>query len=218
MFFEKIEQIREIASKVGAGVFVVPESVSVEIPGAIVIQPEEKTIISIEQIHSLVKRTKLKQTTELFVILRPADKLGGDASNAFLKCLEEPGENVHFVLITEMPSKLFPTILSRCAIYYYRQNESDSLSVDERVKEVAKHLMVAKPADLPIIAEKISKKKEGARAYALKVVGAAIEMLYKSYYITGKEAFLARLPRFLTLYDNLEKNGHIKLHIVADLI
>ena len=76
----------------------------------------------------------------------------------------------------------------------------------------------AKPVDLPGIAEEITKKKEGARTRALAIVGTAIEMLYKSYYITGKEVFLKKLPKFLALYDGLYRNGHVKLHLVADLI
>ena len=82
---------------------------------------------------------------------------------------------------------------------------------------MAKQLLVAKGADLANIAEKISKKKEAPRAYALSVVGTAVEMLYKSYYLTGKDVFLKKLPKFLELYDNLNRNGHIKLHIVSEL-
>lgn len=98
-----------------------------------------------------------------------------------------------------------------------RINDDGVIHVDDKTKEVAKQLLVAKGVDLVNLAEKISKKKEAPRAYALSVVGAAVEMLYKSYYLTGKEIFLKRLPRFLELYDNLSRNGHIKLHIVAEL-
>ena len=55
------------------------------------------------------------------------------------------------------------------------------------------------------------------RAYALLVLATAIEMLYKSYFITGKDVFVKKLPQFLTAYENIDKNGHIKLHLVADL-
>ena len=161
---------------------------------------------------------KLKQVSDLFVVIRPAEKMGIEAANAFLKCLEEPGENVHFVLVSSEPTALLPTIRSRVAVYFLRLYDDESVVADEKVKTVAKKLMVAKPSELPALAEEISKVKDDKRAYALSVVGAAIEMLYKSYYITGKEVFLRKLPRFLTLCDNLSRNGHIKLHIVADLI
>ena len=34
---------------------------------------------------------------------------------------------------------------------------------------------------------------------------------------TNNPQFLKKLPKFIDLHDNLSKNGHIKLHIVADL-
>jgi DNA polymerase-3 subunit delta' len=37
-----------------------------------------------------------------------------EAANALLKTLEEPRPNVHFVLLSERPERLLPTIRSRC--------------------------------------------------------------------------------------------------------
>ena len=217
MFFDDVNQIHEIAKRTGAALFVVPDDEQVEIPGALVLQPEEKTTITIEQMRELISKLELRQTRDLFVVIRPAEKLGLEAANAFLKTLEEPGEKVHFVLVTSRPSMLLPTILSRVFLYCLRVNDDGGIHVDDRIKEVAKQLLVSKGAELVSLAEKISKQKEAPRAYALSVVGAAVEMLYKSYYITGKEAFLMKLPRFLELYDSINRNGHIKLQIVAGL-
>ena len=88
---------------------------------------------------------------------------------------------------------------------------------DRKVKDLAKKLMVARGDNLVKVAEEITAVKENKREFALLVVGAAIEMLYKSYYITKKDVFVKKLPKFLELYENIEKNGHIKLHLVADL-
>ena len=217
MFFDDVSQIREIARKVGAAVFAVPSDVAVSVPGAIMLSPEEKTVITIEQARGVMAKLAVRQTSELFIVVRPAEKLGEEAANALLKSLEEPGERVHFILVTEEPSSLLPTILSRAAVYFLRVADDGGLHCDDKVKEVAKRLMVAKGSDLVAVAEEIAKKKDGVRAYALSVVGAAIEMLYKSYYITGKVAFLQRLPRFLATYEALARNGHVKLQIVAGL-
>ena len=218
MFFDHVEQILEIAKRTGAALFVLPDELEINLPKALVVKPEEKTTITIEQMRELLAKTELKQTEDLFVIIRPAEKLGLEAANAFLKTLEEPGDKIHFVLVTSRPSMILPTILSRVRLYYMRINDDGVIHVDDKTKEVAKQLLVAKGVDLVNLAEKISKKKETPRAYALSVVGAAVEMLYKSYYLTGKEIFLKKLPRFLELYDNLSRNGHIKLHIVAELL
>ena len=76
---------------------------------------------------------------------------------------------------------------------------------------------MAKPADLVLIAEEIAKKKDNVRAWALEILGIAIEMLYKTYLINGKDVFLMKLPKFLVAYENISRNGHVKLHLVADL-
>lgn len=218
MYFDDVTQIQDIASRTGAAVFVVPDDVKVEIPGAIVLKPEEKTTITIEQIRELQGRLGLKQSQDLFVVIRPAEKMQVEAANAFLKTLEEPQGKVHFVLITSKPSALLATVLSRCVIYFLKVYDDGQIHMNEKVKSIAKRLIVAKPAELVGLAEEIAKKKDGKREYALLVVGTALEMLYKSYFLTGKEVFLKKLPRFLRLYENLERNGHIKLHLVADLI
>ena len=217
MFFDDVGQIYEIARKLGTGVFVVPSDVEVNVPGAIVLKPEDKTVITIEQVREVMGRLSVRQTSGLFVVIRPADKLQLEAANALLKSLEEPGDKVHFILVTDSPSTLLPTILSRASVYLLRVVDDSGLHVDDKVKDIAKRLMVAKGAELVAVAEEISKHKDGVRAYALSVVGAAIEMLYKSYYITGKSAFLARLPKFLSTYEALARNGHVKLQIVAGL-
>ena len=77
--------------------------------------------------------------------------------------------------------------------------------------------MVAKPSELPQIADEISKYKDGPRNFALSVLGTAIEMLYKTYFITKKSIYLQKIPKFLIAYESICENGHIKLHLVADL-
>ena len=92
------------------------------------------------------------------------------------------------------------------------------IKADEKVKALAKRLIVAKPGDLVGLAEEITKKKDGVRGFCLEVLTVAIEMLYKSYFITDKEIFVKKIPKFLKTYENIERNGHIKLHLVADLL
>lgn len=218
MFFERIDDILPIATKTNCAIFVVPETEKVEIKGALTLAPKSKTTITVEQVREVIGLLTVKQTEEKYIIIRPADKMSEVAANAFLKNLEEPNEKVHFCLVTAHPSRLLPTILSRAEIYFLRSEvDFTKVDADGQDKALAKKLMTAGPKDLVKIAEEIATKKTGAREYALKIVGLAIEMLYKSYFVTGKEIFVQKLPRFLELYENLERNGHIKLHIVADL-
>ncbi len=51
-----------------------------------------------------------------------------EASNAFLKTLEEPPEHAKFVLATTEPHKVMPTITSRCQRFDFRRLSSSALS------------------------------------------------------------------------------------------
>lgn len=220
MFFDELSQIEEISSRVGCAIFVLPKDTEIKIKNAYVLQPEEKTIITMEQVTDLISSFRTKQVSAQFILIRPAEKMGEEAANAILKTLEEPGENLHFVLVTDSLSELLPTIRSRAAVYFWRgeANSVTEIKADAKIKQVAKRLLTAKPQDLVVLAEEITKKKEGTRAYALEILSVAVEMAYKSYLITGKKPFLKLVPKLIAAYDNIKKNGHIKLRLVADLV
>ena len=219
MFFDDVSEIKDIAKKCGTAVFVVPRDVLISIPQALVVEPDGKTVVTIEQVRELTIHLKVKQFDDLFVVIRPADALQPEAANALLKNLEEPTEKIHFVLITDSPSLLLPTILSRAAIYILREKivTHNDITASEQVKNLAKRLLVARGSDLVTVAEEITRKKDGSRRYALEVIGVAIEMLYKTYFITEKKIFLEKLPKFLAAYDAISRNGNAKLQIVANL-
>ena len=219
MFFNSTSEIEQISSRTGCAVFVVPDDEKVEIKNAYILEPTTKTVISIDDVKELIARLNIHQTKDQFVIIRPADLLGLDAANALLKNLEEPQDKVHFVLVTSQASKIIPTILSRSAVYFLRTDKpiDGPIDAEKKIMDYAKRLVVAKPADLPAIADEITKGKESSRLLALSILGAAIEILYKSYFKTDKDVFLKKLPKFIEAYENIDKNGHVKLHLVADL-
>ncbi len=77
---------------------------------------EDKSTIAINQIRQIVTDTYLKPQFDAYraIIISPADAMTVQAANAFLKCLEEPTERTLYILLSERPSKLPATILSRC--------------------------------------------------------------------------------------------------------
>ncbi|MBO7653388.1 MAG: hypothetical protein J6U40_00575 [Kiritimatiellae bacterium] len=80
--------------------------------------PESKSrIITIEQMHNKlleqVLQTSLAGGWKAGVIVG-ADRLRTESANAFLKTLEEPPPQTIFLLLTDAPQGLLPTIISRC--------------------------------------------------------------------------------------------------------
>lgn len=219
MFFDRVDEITKIAARSGTSVFVVPREQAVEIPGALILQPEEKTVITIGQVRGMLAKVDKKQVAETFVLIRPAEKMRPDAANALLKTLEQPGEKVHFVLVTERPSQLLSTILSRAAVYFLRPEAGalGKVAGDERQKDLARQLLKARPAELVALAAEITKKKDGVQQWALEVLALTVEMAYKSYFATKNPAFLAKLPKIMAAYEKIALGGNIKLQIVANL-
>ncbi|MCE9614165.1 MAG: hypothetical protein K8T26_07805 [Lentisphaerae bacterium] len=84
------------------------------------IEPQKKSRqIVIEQVRDLQHR--VQQTAFAggwkACVIGGADRLNAAASNAFLKTLEEPAGNSLFMLLTDTPQSLLPTILSRCQLF-----------------------------------------------------------------------------------------------------
>jgi DNA polymerase-3 subunit delta' len=85
-------------------------------PDVVEVRPEDKSVISIDQIRDVAARASLRPyegRTKVW-ILDPADKMQEPAANALLKTLEEPAGVSLLLLVTAAPSALLPTILSRC--------------------------------------------------------------------------------------------------------
>jgi len=227
MFFDRPADLPTLAAKTNFAIFAVdPATAKAELSKAfraraLFLTPEDKTgKISIEMVRDFTALTGSKDTTDRFFVVLSAETLNPAAQNAFLKNLEEPSPHHHFVLITKTPSALLPTVLSRAQIFYLKEKDTLSapIAADEKVKTLAKQLITADTPGLISLANDLAKKKDNPRAYALEVVGTAIEILYKSYFATSQEKFLKKLPRLLALYDHLAQNGHVKLHLVADML
>jgi DNA polymerase-3 subunit delta' len=73
----------------------------------------EKGVISVDSIRRLYDMTKTIETQKRLIVIDYSERMGIQAQNAFLKLLEEPGVNTHFILISHDPSRFLPTILSR---------------------------------------------------------------------------------------------------------
>lgn len=223
MFFDNIQQIPDIAAHTECSIFVLPDNAKIALKNALILEPSTETksqSITVEQVREFIALTHSRESSDRFFVIRPAGTMNEAAQNAFLKTLEEPKPFCHFVLITKQPTALLPTILSRAQIFFLRANKplDTAPAAKEKIMALAKRLVAAGPRDLPEIALEITKSKTQPRETALNVVSTTIELLYKSYFKTRNPKFLTKLPSFITLYDNLTKNGHIKLHLVADLL
>lgn len=222
MFFEKLSDLTAIARRTSCAIFVISPQQCPKFPRALFLEPDssKKTdVITVEQVREFASYAQHHETTDRFFIVSPADAMNEAAQNAILKTIEEPHNFCHFILLTESPNLLLPTILSRAQIF--RPKILDTLKTAPKAKPktlaLAKQLIAATPIQLVTLASDIAKNKTQPRQLALDATATAIELLCKSYLQTNNPKFLAKLPNFLQLHEHLSQNGHIKLHIVADL-
>jgi DNA polymerase III subunit delta' len=82
----------------------------------LVVEPGDTGAIRIEQIRDVVDRAGYRpfEGRRRVVAIDAADALGLPAQDAILKTLEEPPPASVFVLITDRPDVLLPTVRSRC--------------------------------------------------------------------------------------------------------
>ncbi|MGZ8218249.1 DNA polymerase III subunit delta' [Methylomagnum sp.] len=86
-------------------------------PDFIKVQPAEPGKgIGVDAVRQLIASLALKSQYGGFraVVIAPAHLMNISAANALLKTLEEPADNTAILLLTEAPSALPATILSRC--------------------------------------------------------------------------------------------------------
>ncbi len=218
------EQIEPIAGRANFTIF--------ELPGAVAFGdffkksfhlkvPEGKTTIPIESIRDISDIADKKQTDQLFIVVEEAEKMAIPAANAFLKALEEPGDNVHYVFLTHDVRSILPTILSRANCFYLLDDEkiADPPRIDEDIKTLAKDYISATQANLPAVVDKILKfDKKSQRDGVLKILDAAIHLSYKSYLITGNPSFVQKVEKLLAAQDAISRNGHAKLQLIANML
>lgn len=113
-------------------------------------------IINVDIIRRLYKETSTKNKKERIFIIDYAERMTHQAQNAFLKLLEEPNENIHFMLLSHTTSNILPTIMSRVKHIHMRnltENQTKillkRLNVSDEVK-LSQLLFIASglPAEL----------------------------------------------------------------------
>lgn len=221
MQLNNLDNLPQIAQKAGFAIFEIPEGNFAELlPKAIHAQPNANGYYSVDEIREILNYTRGKQNEDLIIVFEDAETINLNGINAFLKNLEEPNEHTHFVFLVRSTANLLPTVLSRAHNYYlpHISKISDAPNIDPDILTLAKKYIAATPQQLPKIATEIAKDKHDARAKALGVVDAAIQLLYKSYFLTGNSAFLTKLDGLLQAQTALKANGHIKLQLVAHLV
>lgn len=139
-------------------------------PNLFIIDPPGK-IIKKEVISNLIvelSKASLENGPRIYIVI-DADRFNQSSANTLLKTMEEPGQEVYQILITENYHTLLSTIISRAEIIHFlpvnrRMIKDHLLEID--VSETFANIISQYTSDI-VTAEKLAKNKETEEIYLL---------------------------------------------------
>jgi DNA polymerase-3 subunit delta' len=84
-------------------------------PDVVEVEPAG-TFVVVDQVEEMIREafTSPFEAPHKVIVLSEADRMNEPAANKLLKSLEEPPERTHFLLLSDAPDELLPTVRSRC--------------------------------------------------------------------------------------------------------
>jgi len=158
----------------------------------------------IEDIRKLNSFTSLSPKDKTAIVIENIEKSTNEAVNAFLKSLEEPQDNLYFLLTSKSIHKVLPTISSRCQTIYVSQKRE--LENTEELENMLK----LKPSERLSFFDKIKKRKE-----AIIFLENLIFFLHQK--LKENNNFLYPIAEILKVaqetLSRLEKNGNVNIQL-----
>ena len=92
-----------------------------------------KKNIDIAQVSAMISYTNKSNFNDnpRFILIDNIEYLNKNSVNALLKIVEEPNENIFFILIYNNARKILPTLKSRCLTYKINFSFNESLSISK---------------------------------------------------------------------------------------
>jgi len=158
----------------------------------------------IEDIRKLNSFTSLSLKEKTAIVIENIEKSTNEAVNAFLKSLEEPQDNLYFLLTSKSIHKVLPTISSRCqTIYVSQKRELQNI-------EELENMLKMKPLKRLSFFDKIKKREE-----AIIFLENLIFFLHQK--LKENNNFLYPISEILKVaqetLSRLEKNGNVNIQL-----
>ena len=96
---------------------------------------EDKKNIEISQIRKMINYTTKSSFNDSpkIILIDNTEKLNLNSINALLKIIEEPNNNVYFILIQNSNEVILPTLKSRCIIFRINLSFSQSIEITNKL-------------------------------------------------------------------------------------
>lgn len=179
---------RAFAQELGALIVAGGEEGDVSRRAAVGLHPDlsvverEGDLIRLEQVKPLVSELSLRPflASDRVWVIDEADKLHPAAANKLLKSLEEPPAHVFFLLVSDEPEAVLPTIVSRCEVVQFSPVPRDQLGAwlqtEQGFDEGAAAAIARLAGGSPGRARRLAEDYTGPRSRE-QVVSAAFDLL-----------------------------------------
>ena len=95
----------------------------------------DKKNINVDQIRTMIAYTNKSTFNNMarFILIDNIENLNKNSVNALLKVIEEPNENIFFILINNSEKSILPTLKSRCLIFKINFTFNESMIVSNQI-------------------------------------------------------------------------------------
>ena len=95
----------------------------------------DKKNIDIAQIREMITYTNKSTFNNMarFILIDNIENLNMNSVNALLKVIEEPNENIFFILINNSEKNILPTLRSRCIIFKMNFTFNESINISNQI-------------------------------------------------------------------------------------
>ena len=97
----------------------------------------DKKSIDVSQIREMINYTNKSTFNDMarFILIDNVENLNKNSVNALLKIIEEPSNNVFFILINNNEKNILPTLKSRCLTFKINLTFNESLNISNSILE-----------------------------------------------------------------------------------
>jgi len=186
---------------------------------------DEKKRIDITQIREMTSYTNKSSFNNMsrFILIDNIENLNKNSVNALLKIIEEPNENIFFILIHNNEQIILPTLKSRCLIFNINLSFNEVLGIsnlllDKDIFEILNHDLISyynTPGEFIRLIDFANKKKIDLKKCTL--ISLLNLLIDNAYY--KKNKFIKRLIiNFIELYflkeykQSITKNSLLNIY------
>ncbi len=132
--------------------------------------PEKKSkTYSIDQMRDIAKDAYIcpnEANAKIYIFEEADNRLSVIAQNSFLKLLEEPPQNVYFILLCENAKRLLDTILSRCTVITLKSSTSFDETAVQNAKNIVNGILSSREYDLLLASNSLCDKEKADETLA----------------------------------------------------